>query len=392
MYINVAAGIREVLDNMQAVSISPLGTLRLKHIPAYFSDKGTTLSPPKMILDHNDQITSNKPLIARLVRNYGINKEAAQKVVHSFNKKLLNNLINYKKVSIENVTIITRSEKGKIKVAPLDGFVEVYYNGLPIVDVEPILKTKKTTINTITPAPKVIPPNKNRPTPISSAPKPIIATNGVNKEAKVPPVTKTVSTKQTEKPISSFVTPIEQKSVVKPKTPSTVAPLTQTTPIYIKDKPSILKPLMLIAAILLLLALCYKGCTTFLMDNGKSGIKTDKANIVRTDIDDITPVDSISAEALEEMRKDKTLIPASGECKIITGVFSRYINVEQMKNKLYNAGYIVYTEPLGAYTRVGLIYDCNQETDLEAYLQEVRRRISKRAWYLDPSLYVDYIY
>ena len=386
MHINVSAGIREVLDNMQAVSISPLGTLQLKHIPAHFSDKGRSLSPPKMVLDHNDQITSNKPLISRLVKNYGITKESAQKVVNSFNKKLLNNLVNYKKVSIDNVTTITRSDKGKIKVAPLSGFGDIYYNGLPEIGVKPILKTKKKDLKQAAVA--AIAPKENIPTQVQSTPKASIATNGVNKEAKVPDPA--VPPKQVGKLKSSFVAPIIQKSEVKP---STAAPLTQETPIYKEGKPSILRPLLLIFAILLLLALCYKGCTSFLFnDNGNASNKANQAKISRTNLDDIAPVDSISAGALEEMRKDKSLIPASGECKIITGVYSRYVNVERMRDKLYNAGYTVYTEPLGTYTRVGLIYDCNQETDLEAYLQEVRRTISKKAWYLDPSLYVDYIY
>ena len=390
MHINVAAGIREVLDNMQAVSISPLGTLQLKHIPAHFSDKGRSLSPPKMVLDHNDQITSNKPLISRLVKNYGITKESAQKVVNAFNKKLLNNLVNYKKVSIENVMTITRSDKGKVKVAPYSGFVDTYYNGLPKVGVEPILKTKKKDIRQA-PAAAPIVPKKSIPTQSESTPKTNIASNGVNKEAKVASQAVPPTPSSTLK--SSFVAPVNKKSEVKPIAASTETPMTHTAAVYKEAKPSILRPLLLIAALLLLLALCYKGCTSFLFKgNGKASSKIDQANITNTNLDDIAPADSISAEALEEMRKDKSLIPASGECKIITGVYSRYINVERMRDKLYNAGYTVYTEPLGSYTRVGLIYDCNQETDLEAYLQEVRRTISKKAWYLDPSLYVDYIY
>ena len=274
MHINVAAGIREVLDNMQAVSISPLGTLELKHIPAHFSDKGRTLSPPKMVLDHNDQITSNKPLISRLVKNYGISKESAQKVVDSFNKKLLNNLVNYKKVSIENVMTITRSDKGKVKVAPLNGFVDTYYNGLPEIGVEPILKTKKKEIKQAPPAAAPIALKKNIPTQSESTPKTNIASNGVNKEAKAPSQAVPKTQESTLK--SSFVAPINKKTEVKPIKASKVTPLTQTAPIYSEAKPSILRPLLIIAAILLLLALCYKGCTSFLFkDKGKASTKVD---------------------------------------------------------------------------------------------------------------------
>ena len=61
-----------------------------------------------------------------------------------------------------------------------------------------------------------------------------------------------------------------------------------------------------------------------------------------------------------------------------------------MKDRVSNLGYEVYTESLGNYTRVGLVFECGENTDLEAFIQKIRRELAAKAWYLDPTLYVEY--
>ncbi len=79
------------------------------------------------------------------------------------------------------------------------------------------------------------------------------------------------------------------------------------------------------------------------------------------------------------------------ECTIITGVFSNYTNVSKMEEHLARNGYDVYISENGPYTRVGFTYDCSN-VDLADYLNNIRRQIEPKAWYLVPELYVEYEY
>ncbi|MDF1699144.1 MAG: hypothetical protein P1U56_25040, partial [Saprospiraceae bacterium] len=74
---------------------------------------------------------------------------------------------------------------------------------------------------------------------------------------------------------------------------------------------------------------------------------------------------------------------------IIVGSFMKTINAIKMTSLLERKGYKAFKSVYKGYTRVGFKYACDNE-DLEEYLQEVRKTISKKAWYLDPDLEVAY--
>ncbi len=411
MHIDIAASIREVLDNMESVSINALGTLQLKHIPAYFSDKGTTMSPPRMVLDIEDNITSNTPLIRTIADNYGITKDAAQKLVSTFNKKLLNNLVNYKKVSINGVALITRSDKGEVKLETTTGFLEAYYNGLPKVSIIPNNKSESSPQEereaSIIPAvinpedsasiDTVLPKHEsNGIDQITSPVEPVITEKKppiTQKQESPTPKTSPKISPKTSPTVAEFVQAISEKrdATVTPVVPVAPSVAPEQAYVYEEKKPSILWPLILLTAILLAILLCYRACSNYAFTNDNKS-SDPQMTITEVDVlDGVTASDSISAQALTELRKDNSIIPASGKCKIITGVFLRNVNVVNMRDKVRGAGYEVYSESYGEYTRVGLEFNCDEETDLEAYLQEVRSVIASRAWYLDPTLYVEYV-
>ncbi|MDA8692696.1 hypothetical protein N9L92_01450 [Saprospiraceae bacterium] len=401
MHIDVAATIREVLDDMEAVYITGIGTIKLKHISAYFSDNGTTLSPPQMVLDVNDSITPNNPLIQAISNNYGLSKDEASNVVSSFNKKLITNLVNYKKVYLKGIALIKRTDNGKVKVEPITKDLYNYYNGLNKVQAFSVIKSTKAVIEKSDNTPVLVTPIKEV-TPDR--------TNGVVAPDSSLKTKNTVTTP----PKSSYVAPTKEtpplinapsnqladvsKSEVKTNEAARTSFVTdkspQVTPVYQFDekKPSILWPLILATALILIALLCYKACSNYTFSGNNDKGSHSGMNIEEVDVlDGVTPTDSISAEALSEMRNNKgSLIPISGKCKIITGVFGRNVNAYRMRDLVRNEGYEVYTESLGDYTRVGLEFNCNEETDLESFLQEVRREIAAKAWYLDPSLYVEY--
>lgn len=405
MHIDLAASIREVLDNMEPVSINALGTLQLKHIPAFFSDKGTTLSPPTMVLDVKDNITPNAPLIKTISSNYGITKDAAKELINTFNKKLLNNLLNYKKVYIDGVAVITRADNGKVDIETTNGSVSAYYKDLPKITIIPNIKVQTSPQDeALEPIVPVVAVDGDSTSEVSIVPD--HGSNGIdsiNEVIEPSSAEQDVISQKQEVIAPLFSQPkLEAKTIISPQETKTIVPPiiaptssqpTVPVPQYVvqEKKPSLLWPLILLSAILLVILLCYRTCIHYAFNN--DNISPDsKMTITEVDVlDGVTATDSISAQALTELRNDNSIIPVSGMCKIITGVFSRTTNVLNMRDKVRDAGYQVYSESYGEYTRVGLEFNCNDDTDLEAFLQEVRRVIAPKAWYLDPSLYVDYI-
>lgn len=83
------------------------------------------------------------------------------------------------------------------------------------------------------------------------------------------------------------------------------------------------------------------------------------------------------------------IIPSSNECVIITGSLHKESNINRMRDKLSSSGYELYEESFHDLTRIGLVFSC-EDTDLNIFIQEVRKNVSEKAWYLDPELTVPY--
>ena len=76
-------------------------------------------------------------------------------------------------------------------------------------------------------------------------------------------------------------------------------------------------------------------------------------------------------------------------CVIIVGAYSRYSNIDIMVAKIKSKGLESYIEKNeNGLSRVGFTFDCDQNTDLEAYLRTVRNDFKTDAWYLNPAIEV----
>jgi len=400
VHIDVAAIIREILSDRQVVSITGLGSLRLVHQSASFSEKGKALKPPSMELVFSESTGTNTSLTKRISDNYKITNEQAGQVLKKFNKKILTLLVNYNKVNIPGIALIEKSKKDKIKVTPSLAYVDEYYKGLPKISVTPIsistdnilkdkpstpIVKKKATISsaskqTIIPSSKINTTQSNGKADYSAKEKTYVP------PPVIPSQVKPTTTKQPQAQSSI-------KSEPTPASANTFSPEQIQRPLYSatsEKRRDFLWPIIMLVAFLLLMLLGVKACNSIInMNSNKSGLELIDSETGT--IDEIVANDSISSSDLEKMKNDGSLIPASGQCKIVTGVYSKLSNVINMKEKVRDAGYEVYTEEFGTYTRVGLVYNCDEETDLEAYLQNIRKELNPRAWYLDPSLYVEYI-
>jgi hypothetical protein len=98
----------------------------------------------------------------------------------------------------------------------------------------------------------------------------------------------------------------------------------------------------------------------------------------------------LNESLVDSKNKHADIIPESGECIIIVGSFIKSLNTIKMVSLLERKGYKVHQSEYKGFTRVGIKYNC-ANVDLEDYLQDIRKKISKRAWYLEPDLDVPYL-
>ncbi len=343
MQIDLAQSIREVLDNKQTVSINGLGSIKLVNKPARFGEGRNSIKPPRVDLSFEEATSSNTPLIEHIIDKYKIDKKKAESSIKSFNEKLINALLNYSKVNIQGVGLFTINSDGKINVEADKGFIGMYYKGLPEIPISlaPVIETKEEQIDkTIVEKPIFFDPDIAFQESIAKKefsppePKPDVQT--------VPPVSITEE--------EGFVNPFHEEK---------------------KEKRSLIWPILALLILILICFISFRTCQYLRSNSGETE-------------------QFVSDEPIETgLGDDSLLSDLPDSCIIITGVFASSANVERMDEKLLAAGYEIYHETHGPYTRVGLSFEC-QDLILEDYIQNIRSSIADKAWYLDPLIHVEY--
>ncbi len=96
------------------------------------------------------------------------------------------------------------------------------------------------------------------------------------------------------------------------------------------------------------------------------------------------PTESASEELPKETKadSDESEVKENTDCVIIVGAFSNQRNVQQMKERLTDRGYHLYSASSGNLTRVGVQAPCPASEILEE-LRTIRREIEPSAWILN---------
>ena len=401
MQIDIAESIRETLAEHQAISLYGIGTLALNHIPASFGKQRQSLLPPTMKLNFSETNTSNTPLIDWLIKKYDISASDAEKAFKTFCERMLNAIVNYGKVNLKGVAYFHKDENAVLKCTPDKDFLKLFYKGLPEVPIS-LVKTSKATTKSpkTTSDAEVVSSITTDLEPDTS--KSIPAVDNSKSEA-----VSTKFEKQADLKAKSIVQDVEPESILKQdldrglnvsaQPPSSVAPkaipvvqdntnLKSTYDENAKWDPSPVKDgyesdsifngrnIALLLGLLLLLILGYFGCQKFLGSDNDNGSNEDP--IVS---DNLLPshVDTLSNGLVDSSTLINTEVPLPERCIIITGAFEKSRNVIRMQDLLISQGYDVYKAVEGGLTRVGFRFDCQNE-DLEDYLQNIRRNISKK--------------
>lgn len=128
---------------------------------------------------------------------------------------------------------------------------------------------------------------------------------------------------------------------------------------------------------------CYGGSTTQIDDRKE---KVEDVEMLTSSVDS-SLIGSGANTPSQIKNKYGQTIPASKKCVIITGSLKKSRNVVRMEALLMKKGYTVHKSVHNGLTRIGITFEC-MDKNLEDYVQDIRKTIDPKAWYLDPELEV----
>ncbi|NNE26747.1 MAG: hypothetical protein HKN09_07880 [Saprospiraceae bacterium] len=372
MRIEIAQSIREILDERKTITIQGLGSIKLIQKPAYFGELRKTMFPPSVEMLFEESTSSNEALIQRLMENEGLTKKKAKEALNKYFEAVVNALVNYRKVRLKGICRLDQSKSGKIKLEADPAFIGAYFKDLPEVPAKIITTLPKDANAASERAPEEI------ISASSAVSLPEISDQSYKSEI-------SQETHSTEEKVKSVMTDlIAEMKQEAPSAPSAKAEanLEAAWAPEKYDEGYGLIPWIIGAVLLAALVLF----TIFSIRQCQPSQDMPFSNETPTEhVTDMLIADETQEE--DSSSNEPLLLPE--QCIIITGSFASQANVGLMMTKISDAGYDVYTERSGNYTRVGLSFDC-ADVDLPAYLQNIRATIAPQAWYLDPELYVEY--
>lgn len=362
MKIDIAESIREVLCEREPVSIYGLGTLALKQHPARYGDQRMTMLPPSMTLEFEESSSTNARLIQWLMDKYELGQHEAELLLKQFSERVLNTLLNYRKVSISGVAYFERNGDNEIKFEAAPSLVAQFYKGFPEVK----LKTETTTAGLATP-----PTEKE---PADSQEKLISVPEDKN------PIEISADIEQPEQ-ASSLVSDEEENL---PEEDFDMNRSWGASDERDQGKGRRVWGLILIAIAIIAAAVLIVDACRYLRSKAANDKEVRSAE--NSPLVSASTQDSVSSAIIG---KDLPAESISDSCIIVTGVFGSAANVAKMSQLIEQAGYEIYIEDRNGFTRVGLSFEC-MDVDKSTFIKKIRSEISAKAWYLKPDLYVPF--
>ncbi len=427
--IDIGRIVREILEEGGVVFLKGIGTLKLRHLPSQFILKGSAMAPPSVTLEIADESHSNESLRSRLMSGYDLKKSKAEKVILQFNQKLLNGLINYDKVYIQDVGVIINGKDGQFEIIPDQDLVDQFYSGLPEIPVHFIPLSDKSRDGVVSATgldetTTEIPVGKQEPEmivdegqdtadefeikgnddPGGSAPLSI-----EQKEEQLlqnDPIPDPLESGKDENDDPPIVVPlvsgaeskaVEERDGQQPDTTGKAEihdvedaefdaekSVIQEPPASEKHRRKIIWPYFLaLAGLLLIVFVAIKMCSAEEKATTAEGAVVSSDSSALVDTEDGVADDSKVSPAIDQVSSE----PVWKECIIIAGSFTKRLNVERMRESIEGAGYNLYLEAYGPYTRVGARLDY-QEGTLDSVVREFRTLFGEGAWLLEPRMHI----
>ena len=388
MKLDIPYYIRQVLREQRMVYVPDIGTFYLNQTSASFNDDKTNITPPSLDISFDDSKSNDDSLLKYILDAGHLTEDKAKNKIAQYTQSAFNKLLNVDAFEIEGVGIIAkRSGNDKVEFEPKLSALTREFNDLVALKLTPVSRIAEQVPNsTVGTAPVNVEESE------SFLPRILIftllligayflGTYLYNNYINQPDNTEIIMAD--EEPANDVAAISESNEADLEKKYNEIDELIDPLSDLEKENAN--------------------------TNNAQENIADSKPEVVienpvveKEAVDEVVEkgvniVVDENAEAIEENTQDDNkpinkysdIIPETGECIIVVGSFIKSLNAIKMVSLLERKGYEVYRSEYKGFTRVGLKYECVDE-DLEAYLQEVRNKISKRAWYLDPELKVPY--
>ncbi len=392
MKIDIPYFIRQVLREQRKVYLPEIGTFILSQSPAQISDDKSLIHPPSLNILFNDDPSTDHSLKKYIQETDRFTNSKIDKAISDYSQSAFNKLININSNKINGLgTLIRNEELDKITFEPvLDLFTKEFRN-LSSLSIKPIERIKENS------AVDYVIDTQNQS--IRSESKfgwlqPIIA--GIMIAALV--ILFVIMFKKcSNEDTTMFNDPNEEIGTLDEST------LDGTTDIFTKrtetqSNVDLDKKYQEVDKMLEGTSILDKTDAKLneelkqLIDNSKvNKNETSKAVVIAEAAVEKEPV--VKTPEVENTagseNKFADIIPESGKCIIILGSLKRASNITRMISLIERDGKKAFTSQYKGMTRVGFKFDCS-DVDIDVYLNDIRKRLSSKAWYLDPTVSIPY--
>lgn len=392
MKLDIPYYIRQVLREQRKVHVPGIGTFRLDQTSAHFNDDKTVLSPPSLNLSF-DEIESEDNSLLKYILDTGMFTESkARKKIEQYTQSAFNKLLNVDTFLIEGVgKLIKNAEEDKVRFESNISDLTKEFSDMISLNLLPIARIHDQVNSTQFVSASPVPEESG-----SFLPRILLFSllfiglffigkyfynsynNQQEKELIESPILEESNNDDIESDSREKELELRYEEI-----DELIDPLKDGEKV-IGDASKTVKSNSLVEDA--------EGSQD--LDDNKEELE---AKVYEADTNTDKSADGSVAKNIEAGLEDKNtpknkyedIIPESGKCIIVVGSFIKSLNVIKMVSLLERKGYQVFQSEYKGLTRVGIKYDCRNE-NLESYINDIRKKVSKKAWYLDPDLDVPY--
>lgn len=330
MQIDVGAYISELLYEHSSVTIPGLGGFTSQYKPTNIDQIQGTIKPPSKEIIFNKNLKVNDGLLIKYIsEKHLLNNQEAQKAVEDFVQQINQAFDRKEMVLIPRVGRLYKDYKGEFEFLPENTNFNQDSYGLPIMSFKPVIRSKEEIQQHI-PAAAVKNPNaKNKDEEIS------------------------------EKVAGWFQ----------------------------NNFPLVISVSVIVVAIIIFL-LIYNSSKT--PDTSLSEIPEHQVNKSPSKEREATSFEEDSINQMEANRsqddeeanstvEQPSQLPGQKSCVIVIGLFGDQDNVTKLVKKIYDAGFEPYLEERGKYTRVGIQFAYDTDSQITETLRIVQEKFEEDA-------------
>ncbi len=326
MQIDVGAHIAELLFDHQTVNVPRLGGFTTEYRRATFDQIQGVMKPPSKEIRFNKNLGVNDGLLVRHIMEHNqLGQQEAQKIVEDYVEQILASLERKEMVVFPKVGRLYRDYKGEYEFLPDNTNFNPSAYGLPAIQFQPIVRSKEE---------------------LQQAPPMVAAVNN----------------------------PAEKKEDFSGQIAAWVQ----------KNFPLLISVSVIIIALIIFLLIydnSLKPESVYKVPDDQVNLKKGERGLPgdNSDTTDITEGNYIEDEEANAEVEEPSMLPNQKMGIIMIGLFGDQNNVSKLVRKLYDAGFEPYLEEQGKYTRVGVQFAYETQSDVDEKLRIVQERFEEDA-------------